>query len=328
MALAPMSSSRRRRKLWPLALFTGVLVGCATTQAAQAEPDPFTSGEVFLYGKWAVGCSNLRHCTAIVPLSEASIVEPPYYLELRYSGVFADSDGFSIMREGSEIALLTPEIANKLMQDLRRADGPELIEITNKERHFAVSRDGFADVMAALEEWRKRPPSATNSTDPVTPLPAQRLENPSPPRKIADAAKRCPKGHMGQSFQAWRGISGQTLWRAGCGNEGLNAVSFWYVAGPQGAPASEVQFEDRGGPATLYNSWFDAQTGYLRATHYFGRWDSYQEDCGIYRAYAWGVGGMTLVEQRHMPQCGTGIGPEGWPVVYRAALLNGPDSGP
>jgi hypothetical protein len=323
-----MSSSRWPRKFWPLALLTRLLAGCVATQAAQAEPDPFASGEVFLYGKWAVGCSNLRNCTAIVPLSEARILEPPYYLEFRYSGNFADNDGFSIMREGETVAQLTPEITDKMTQDLRNDDGPELFHLIEGDRHFDVPQDGFADMMNALEEWRKRPPPAANSTDAVTPLPAALLQNPIPPLKIVGAAKRCPKNHMGQSLQAWRGIGGQTLWKAGCGNEGVNSVSFWYVAGPQGAPATEVEFQDRDGPATLYNSWFQAETGYLRSTHYFGRWDSYQEDCGIYRAYAWAAEGMKLVEQRHMPQCGTGIGPEGWPIVYRATILNGPDSGP
>ncbi|RDV07270.1 hypothetical protein DXH95_07870 [Sphingorhabdus pulchriflava] len=308
---------------WPLkTLLAALLAGCTVLDGPAV--DALTlDDDVLIYGQWTVGCSNLRRCTAIVPLSEPSRIDAPYYLQMRYSGMFSDSDGFSVMRDGKVVATLSSEASDWLLQDLRKSDGSDSIRIVENDLRFDVPRSGFAQVIAALEAWRLRSPQTSSNPDIVTPLPAMQLDNPTPPLKVVGAAKRCPKGHMGQSLQAWRGIGGQTLWKAGCGNEGLNSASFWYLAGPQGAPAMEIQFEDRDGPVTLYNSWFEASNGYLHSTYYFGHFESYTEDCGIYRAYVWAVEGMKLVEQREMPKCGTGIGPEGWITTYRAAIIGG-----
>jgi hypothetical protein len=324
-----MSSSRWPRKLWPLALLTRLLAGCTTTST---EPERTLSediqGKAVQFGQWAVGCSNLRICVAVAPVRDYSSDEDQAYIEIGIADGVAAAQNMAIARNGSSIRTLSLSEGESLLQDLAKGDGPDAVLMGDETTRFDVPRHGFADVMAALKEWRSRPPSAAASTEVVTPLPATRLENAIPPPKVVSAAERCPKGHMGTSFQAWRGIGGQTLWRAGCGDEGLNSPSFWYVAGPQGAPATEVEFEGRDGPVTLYNSWYQESTGYLRSVHYFGHWESYAEDCGIYRAYAWGAEGMKLVEQRYMPQCGTGISPSGWIITYRATILNGPDSGP
>jgi hypothetical protein len=323
-----MSSSRWSRKIWPLAVFFRLLAGCTTLDGPAVDALNLDQ-DVLLYGRWAVGCDNMPVCTAIAPLNVQDGKYEPPFVRMTWAGTAADNYSFSILRAGEQLATLSPKASELLLQDLRNSEGSEYVHVADQAQHFDIPRSGFAQLIATLGEWQKRKPSAANRREVVTPLPALRLENPIPPLKILGAAKRCPKGHMGQSLQAWRGLGGQTLWRAGCGDEGLNSTSFWYVAGPQGDPATEVVFADRDGqPVTLYNSWFDEKSGYLRSAHYFGHWESYTEDCGIYRSYSWGVEGMKLVEQRLMPQCGTGIGPDGWIVTYRATVLNGPDSGP
>ncbi|MFN3748325.1 MAG: hypothetical protein ACK4SJ_06520 [Sphingorhabdus sp.] len=324
-----MSKSRWPRKLWPLALLTRMLAGCVTSEAqADSNTELLSSGEVMLFGKWAVGCDNTRSCTAIVPLTEPSVIEPPYYLQMRYSAVFSSSDSFVIMRDGAKVTELTPEAIVVLKQGLFNENGADMVDLVENWTHFEVPRDGFADVMTVLEEWRSMPPRPIESAIPVTPLPAVRIDKPVIHPVLRGIAKRCPKGHMGSSMQAWRLVGGATLWRAACGDEGLNPTSFWAVSGPQGAPPSFLTFEDGDTQAQPFNSWFDESTGYLRMVHYFGHWQSFTDDCGIYRAYAWGEGEMKLVEKRYMPTCGTGIGPEGWIITYRAHVLDGPDSGP
>lgn len=324
----PMSSSNWHRKLWPVALLAPLFAGCAVLYGPTVDA-PTLEDDVLIHGQWTVGCSNLRSCSATAILSEPSRIDAPYYLQILYSGAFSDSDGFAVMREGKVVAHLSSDASDKLLQELQKSDGPDAVPIVEGGRRFNVPRSGFAQILVALDAWRLRSPRAASDGDIVTPLPAIRLDNPVPPLKVIDAIKRCPKGHIGQSLQAWRGISGQTLWKVGCGNEGLNSASFWLVGGPQGAPASEVPFQDLDGrPVTPYNSWFDESSGYLRSTHYFSHYESFAEDCGIYRAYAWAAEGMKLVEQREMPQCGTGIGPEGWVTTYRAVVFSGPDSGP
>lgn len=323
-----MSSSRWPRKMWPLAVLFRLLAGCAVFDGAAVDALNVEK-DVLLYGQWAVGCNNLKTCTAIAPLDASDEGDDTPYVQMTWAGGKADGYAFSIRRRDEQIAILSPEAGNKLQQELQQSEGPDFVHVLESGRHFDIPRSGYTNVIATLQAWRTRSPSTTAKFDVVTPLPAVRLEKLIPPSKILLAAKRCPDGHMGQSTQAWRGIGGQTLWRAGCGNEGLNAISFWFVAGPQGAPATEVVFQDHDGqPVTLYNSWFDEKSGYLRSEHYFGHWQSFTEDCGIYHNYSWGVEGMKLVEERLMPQCGTGIGPEGWIVTYRATVLNGPDSGP
>ena len=178
--------------------------------------------------------------------------------------------------------------------------------------------------MKILARWRALPPHQLASNDIVTPFPAVRIDDPGIPHLVINAAKRCPKGHMGQSLQAWRSASGTLLWRAGCGNEGLNSISFWFTSGPDDSRPDPVTFEDEGQSVTPYNSWFQDSSGYLRTTQYFGS----NEDCGVYRAFAWGEDGMKLAEKRSMPVCGTGIGPKDWIATDRAVIFNGADPGP
>jgi hypothetical protein len=320
MGPGPMNS---RRGPLRLALLTSLLAGCATVQAASPHQAERLDGKVRIFGKWAAGCSNLRTCTAIVPLHAHDGVRDPFYLQMTFSGNFSDAEGFAIMRGGERVAALSPQVGAALAKALLADSGGETVPVTGQGVSYNVPREGFVAVMAALESWRAAPPSATATTVVVTPLPAERLDNPVPQFKPQGGGKRCPVASMGQSLQAWRGFGGRGLWRVGCGDEGLNSTSYWYFAGPQGAPPTEIRFEDRDGPVTLYNSWFDADSGYLRSVHYFGHFQSFTDDCGIYRSYAWDFQGFKLVEQRQMPQCETGIGPEGWIITYRATVLGG-----
>lgn len=315
-----------------VSLLVALIVALASPCSIGATTKPLRDdvnlrGEVRQFGRWAVGCSNLRRCAAIVPLGEPSVLDPPHYLHISFSGASGEGEDTSLMLEGRTIRAFSTETAQQLTQDLLKPVGPEAVDLTVGDQQFAVPRDGFAQVMLALEAWSRRPSVATMSPATVTPLPASRLQRLVPPPKLIGASKRCPENRTGRLSEAWRGANGQVLWHATCDNEGLNLIGVWHLTNRQRA-AADLRFDGRKSPIMLYNSWFEADTGYLRSTHYFGRHDSYQEDCGVYRAYAWGRDGVKLVEQRSMPQCGTGIGPEGWIVVYRAAILNGPDSGP
>ncbi|TAG01935.1 MAG: hypothetical protein EAZ43_10570 [Betaproteobacteria bacterium] len=290
--------------------------------------DANLQGDVRQFGRWAVGCSNLRSCTAIVPLNQPSVLDPPHYLHISFSGAPGEGDSVSVMRNGRTILVISKEAAHQLTQDLRKPVGPGVVDLTFGGQEFAVPSDGFARVMLALEVWSSKPSLNAMSPAPVTPLPASRLQKLVPPPKLISASRRCPDNRAGRLLEAWRGANGQVLWHATCDNEGLNLIGVWQLTNRRQVTAVDRYIDGRNATTTLYNSWFDADTGYLRTTHYFGRHDSYQEDCGVYQVYAWGIEGMKLVEQRSMPQCGTGISPEGWIVVYRAAVLNGPDPGP
>jgi hypothetical protein len=356
-----MSSTRWPRKLWPLALFFRLLAGCATTSV---EPQPTSAaniqgteniqGNAVQFGQWTVGCSNLRICTTVAPVRDYSGDEGQAYIEIGVTDGIVAAQNLVIARNGRSIRSLSLFEGEALLDDLANGDGPDAALMDSRDARFDIPRQGFAEAMAAIEDWRAKPPQQLDSTDPVTPLPAFRIDNPVVPPTVRGIAKRCPEGHMGSAVQAWSLIGGSILWRASCGNEGLNSVNFWFVSGPQGAPPEMLDFADptdpeeafskwsndekkdagmlifEPGPVRVepYNSWFDERSGYLRMIHYFGHWQSFTEDCGVYRAYAFGTGRMTLVEKRYMPACSTGIGPEAWPVIYRAPVLNGPDSGP
>jgi hypothetical protein len=350
-----MNSTRWPRKLWPLALFFRLLAGCATSSIEPVPPSPENiQGNAVQFGQWAVGCSNLQICIVIAPVRAYSSDEEQAYVEIGVSREVAAAQNMVIARNGGSIRSLSSAEAQGVLDDLAKGDGPDAAFMADDETRFDIPRQGFAEAMAAIEGWRAMPPQQLRSTDPAAPIPATRIDNPVVPSTVRGIAKRCPKGHMGSALQAWSLIGGVTLWRASCGNEGLNSVNFWFVSGPQGAPPELLDFEDptdpeeafskwsndekqdagmllfEPGPVRVeaYNSWFDERSGYLRMVHYFGHWQNFTEDCGIYRAYAFGIGRMTLVEKRYMPACGTGIGPEGWPIIYRATTLNGPDSRP
>lgn len=324
-----MTRSHRAGRYWLPTLIFLMSAGCAVA----ATPPPAShaariQGSVERFGQWYVGCNNLGSCSAITPLGDASVLEETPILLMIFTPRIADAQTVAIMRGNAMINGLSPLAAHQLTEALLDSNAGHAAYEPDKSVGYQVPRGGFAEVMQALAKWRAMPPQLLPSTETVTPLPAPRIDSPVVHPALRNIAKRCPEGHMGASIQAWRGLDGSTLWRVGCGNEGLNSVSFWFVSGPQGDPPAPIRFEDSGRPAQPFNSWFDEATGYLRMTHFFGRWDSYAEDCGIYRAYGWGVGGMKLVERRFMPVCGTGIGPEGWITTFRATVFNAPDSRP
>lgn len=328
MGLAPMSSNRWPRKLWPLAVFFRLLAGCATTETPPSDPPSAEmvqiDGDVEEFGQWYLGCSNLGNCTAIARVREYDAGLEAVHIRFSFDSDIKKRPAITIVREGELIQNLDAVAAQSLTDSLRTGDTDDVPFISKTGIRLDVPREGFLAAMVALSAWQDRPQKPKVAAELIIPIPATRIENVGDPSAFTHIAKRCPKGHMGESLQGWRGMGGSLLWRAGCGNEGLNLVSFWFLSGPQGAPPELVDFSDADGSVHPFNSWFQDSSGYLRMIHYFGG----QEDCGVYRVYAWDVGGMKLVEKRLMPICGTGIGPKGWITTYRATILNGSDSGP
>ncbi len=329
-----MSNGNSLGRLMSFVLAIGLLAGCATANEQTTPPIIEKSlaeqlqGNAVSFGDWVIGCGNLGTCTAIVAVREYSAGLEQASLRIILPRDAADAPRVAIVRSGEVIEDVSPEAAIRLIFALHDGGDADAVHVSAKSVRYDVSGKGFAAAMSALAQWRALPAQQVNSTEGITSFPALRIEKPVVHPDLTNFEARCPEGHMGSSLQAWGLIGGATLWRAACGDEGLNPVSFWLISGPQGAPPEPVKFEDQAQTARAYNSWFDDSTGYLRMVHYFGHWESYSEDCGIYRAYAFGIGGMKLVEKRYMPTCGTGIGPEDWVITYRAAVFNGPDSGP
>ena len=322
-----MRNSRWSRKIWPIAVFLRLLAGCATVEETTVEATVI-DGEVAQYGQWAVGCDNLPICNATAVVGDVDTAEGSVYLQMTFTSKINDAPTIQIMRDGKLIEALPRPAAHDVIEDLLGGTDAVSVYVAENSERYPIPREGFAQVVKQLGIWRNRPLRRSNAAIVVTPLPASRIDNPAVPTTFMNAAKLCPKSHMGSAMQAWKLVDQNMLWQANCGNEGLNTVNFWFVSGPQGAPSVPIGFNDGDDEVRPFNSWFEDATGYLRMTHYFGRWDSYQEDCGTYRAYAWNGDKMHLVEKRSMPTCGTGIGPKGWITTYRATILNGSDSGP
>jgi hypothetical protein len=281
------------------------------------------------FGRWVIGCNNLGLCTAIAPVRAYGSDKDQAHLRVIFGYDRSASARFSIVRGGETVETLSPKAAEELTKELLKGDAADATYVSELPMRYDVPRDGFAHVTDIQGQWRELPPQGLVSTDVITPIPASRIDNVGTPSAIGQFAIRCPKGHMGQSIQAWRGWGGMALWRAGCGNEGLNGFSFWFMSGPQGDPPRLIHFEDPEGPVEPYNSWFDEKTGYLQMVHYFGgQLISRFEDCGILRIYAWSFEGLKLVEKRFMPVCDIGIGAEDWITTYRATMLNGAGARP
>jgi hypothetical protein len=329
MVLAQMSSSSWPNKIWSLALLFRLLAGCATTEAPETELGTAQiDGDVEQFGQWFVGCNNLGTCSAIAPLREYAAGQEPAHIRFLFGSDFRKPPVIAIIRDGKLVETVSAQAAQPLTDGLRNGVGDDVMFVSEIGTRFDVPRGGFLVAMEALAARRARPPQQANPTDFIFPIPATRMENLGDPPAVASIAKHCPNSHIGTPLKAWKLMGGGALWHADCGNEGLNSVSFWMVSGPQGAPAELIRFEDGDSRVDAYNSWFDDSSGFLRMIHYFGHWESYAEDCGIYRAYAVGFGKTRLVEKRLMPQCGTGLSPNDWIITYRAPVLNGRDSGP
>ena len=281
-------------------------------------------GDVVRFGQWALGCNNQRVCTAVAPLREENTTGAPSHVRVVFQVDIAEPQSIAIARNGEQIEGLSPLAVHLLTNELQKPVLSDAIYISDDAKRYAVSRGGFAKVMKVLAKWRTLPPLQLQPSETITPLPAQRIDDPGIPPMLINVAKRCPKGHMGRSLQAWREPGGAMLWRAGCGNEGLNSVSFWFTSVSENSRLESVTFNEGETAVRPYNSWFQDSSGYLRMTHYIGPY----EDCGVYRAYVWGTNGMKLVETRSMPVCGTGIGPKDWISTYTVILSNGADPGP
>lgn len=317
-----MPSANLHRKLLLLAV---VLANYMSSNSPEPDNEAaHIQGNVVRYGQWVLGCSNQRVCVAAAALRKKHASDSPAHMRIVFQVDIADPQSIAIARNGEQIEALSPRAVHLLTKELRKPFLSDAIYQSDEAKRYAVPRDGFAGVMKVLTKWRAMTPQQLPPSDIVTPFPAELIDDPGVPPMLANVAKRCPKGHMGQSLQAWRGAGGAMLWRAGCGNEGLNSISFWFTTQPKGGSPESVMFVDGDDVVTPYNSWFQDSSGYLRMTHYFGEY----EDCGVYRAYFWGPRGMKPVETRVMPFCGTGIGPKDWIETYKTVVLNGPDSGP
>jgi hypothetical protein len=303
------------------------LLGIWLSLAAGAKPlddAPQLQGDVLRFGSWVVGCSNLRVCTAIAPVSEAENGDQAAHVRLTFTADKPQPHAAAIVREVGPVEDLSAEVAQSLMRDLLDPLTHPATYASPRGGRFAVPRDGFAGLTQALDLWRAAPPQHLRSLETVTPLPARPLRDAQVPLVVAKAGKLCPNNHSAAAPQAWQGAGGTRLWQVHCANEGTNSISFWFYSSAPGAPIEAFHFEDRDGPAQAYNSQLDAESGTLHMVHYFGGQQIYRhEDCGIYRSYGWTVKGLKLIEKRFMPVCGTRLDPEDWIVTYQAAMLIG-----
>lgn len=269
-------------------------------------------GTVATFGQWAVGCDNRPLCTAVVPIEDLAGGQAPAFASFTFSRAIPDPQTAAFYLPQSGRIGLSPLAAWNLMQDLSDPLADMLVYRDLEGRRLQLPRAGFAAVLAALDDWRAQPAMR----------PPPRYDEVGSIWLSLDVDglpdldwQTCPPGHFGQSLQVWAGPLGQTVWRQGCGNEGLNPVSFWFIANTRGAAAQPVVFTDRGLMVEPNNAWFDAENGYLHMITYDGEY----EDCGIARIYGWNSQGPELLERSEMPLCGSGIGVRHWIVTQQTA---------
>lgn len=296
--------------------------GCVWSTPVNTARAQNIDGDVAQFGAWQLGCDNWRICTAIAPVRAQPGGGHPAAIRLTFSARIADPQSVEIWRDDAPDLTLSPRAAFDLMQDLLARSGGELTYRYDDATSFGVPRDGFGAAATALARWRDmvpRTPLAAARNVAITPF--ARLDRPVPPAALADAHSRCPNGHMDESLQAWAATDGRILWRVGCGDEGLNPGSFWFVQPRPDRPPEPVFFDDRPGSDFAHNSWYDEASGLLRMTHYFGgHLAGGYDDCGVRRVYGWTAAGMELVERQALPSCGTGLAPEDWIRTYRLTV--------
>lgn len=276
------------------------------------------------HGSWVVGCSNLRVCNAIAPVTDFENGDAPAHIRLTFTSDKAQPRAAALLREDGPAEELPTEAVQVLVRDLLDPQTGPATFVSRHGNRFAVPRDGFAGLTQALALWRASPPQQLRSLETVTPLPARLLRDAQVPPVVVGASMLCPENHSGLPPQGWQGAGGARLWQVHCANEGINSISFWFHSSAPGAPIEPIHFEGRDGPAQAFNSQLDAESGTLHLVHYFGGQQIYRhEDCGIYRSYGWTVKGLKLIETRFMPVCGTRLDPEDWIVTYQATMLIG-----
>lgn len=303
------------------ALIVALLGACSFDVAGKSlHPDyRLLRGEVLAYGDWVVGCDNLRVCTAIAPMGAASQGEEIVYVQMTFT--VAISDPQSVFLAGSDaIENLSPLDAHMLFEGLLDGAQGSLAFAGENGAIYPVPRDGFVAAMQALGRWRKIARLHPVRVIAPTLVPLQRWEVPVVPVDLAGAYTLCPEGHMGNSLQAWTAVDKSILWRVGCGDEGLNPQSVWYLQRSANDAPALLSFEDRFASITPYNSWYEEASGLIHITQYYGgQFTTGFDDCGVYRAYAWTTKGAVLVERREFPRCGLGLLPDEWITTYRAA---------
>jgi hypothetical protein len=277
-------------------------------------------GNVDRYDDWFIGCNNLGLCTAITATNHRTT--PPIYsaqLVIEFNGD-TDSEATAGLYPASKPGIaLSPTITRQFMRVLTRdADGIGLLS-DNDRQLYEFRAAGFGAALEAIRNWRRAYGKAKFDPKPILTSPVVRLENVSNTTTMARIKKRCPAGQIGApSLQAWQHEDGTILWRAGCDDEGINPISFWFSSPNLRAPKTRIRFGDAEGDSfPAYNSWLDAATGLVRITHFFGHF----EDCGVRRLYGWQNGAMELFEERIMPICGTDLQPENWVNVYSAGTV-------
>lgn len=285
-------------------------------------------GEVQTFGDWILGCDNWQICTAVVPLEASGVLGDGAYVRMTFTAAMADPQSVTFVASEGEEDSLSPLAVQVLTEQLLAGDAGEAIHYLDDGTGLPVSRDGYSQMIRTLAQWRQAVRQEEISLPAVTPLALPRLEVPTVPAALAQANVLCPEGHIGSSTQAWGMATGPILWRAGCGDEGLNPVSFWFLQSSADGVPRRVVFRDPGASVEAYNSWYEEVSGLLHMTHYFGgHFSTGFEDCGVYRAYAWSSDSLVLVEERAMPQCGHGLMAEDWITTYRSLLPPPPAAG-
>lgn len=282
-------------------------------------------GQVQVFGDWIVGCDNAQVCTAVVPLEAGPQLGETAYVRMIFTAAIADPQSVTFVASTGEEESLSPLAAHRLMEQLTAGDAGQAIHHRDGGAGQPISRSGFRPMIRTLASWRKTARQREAAMPAVAPVPLPRWAVRAVPSAIARAEEHCPQGHIGASIQAWGVAGGPILWRAGCGDEGLNPVSAWYLQrSPDGVPQRAV-FDDLGLSVAAYNSWYEESSGLLYMTHYFGgQFSTGFEDCGVYRAYAWTGDRLVLVEKRAMPVCGHGLMTEDWITTYRSLRVPPP----
>ncbi len=291
-----------------------------STQSHPAEA-PLLDGRVERFGSWVAGCTPAGGCNALVSMGNLATSLGAVHLVLHFSRAGLVPTRGTILRDTMDAQDLSPDQLESLFADLVGSDGAGSTVLLQE---LAVPHTGFAAMLAAVAQWQAGPVPPSGSASVVSPLPASPLPVVADGAELERAFKQCPQGHPGDSLQAWRLLAGPSLYRIGCGTEGLNSPSIWYTAGLQGEPPLPLVLIDGEAVAEPYNAWFESAAGYLRTTHYFGgQYINSYEDCGIHRVFAATPQGFVLALRREMPLCGTGLHHEDWITTYRAVVFDG-----
>lgn len=155
---------------------------------------------------------------------------------------------------------------------------------------------------AASEAAREAPPAVRLTAEPVMVSGTAALS----------ARNSCPDGRTRNAERFALG-DGASLWVYECAAEPAGSRRRYAMsASGEGAPQPVALPDPRDGPVAagavgLVHSSFDWDFGIVRAYEFAGE----NEDCGIFRAWAYTQSGWLLIERRDMPVC-RGLQPTEW----------------